>query len=243
MISEQGELRFRNTSDYERPADSNRDNVYVFTVRAYDGRVYGSFEETVTVTPVNEPPAITTTSNSATALRQNENVTSRLYTYRATDPEGADTVTWSVGGVDARFFDIDERGGQFSFREDSSPDYEQPADSDGDNVYNVVVQAEDSGGIKVSLPVTVTVENDAEGVEPTITTRRPPATYRENGTSAVYTFRASEPQRGPIRWSLEARIGKTSPSPPTAADGECWRSSARRTTRSLGTRMGRTTTS
>ena len=115
VMNEQGELRFRYTPDYERPADSNRDNVYVFTVRASDGRVYGSFEETVT--PVNEPPTITTTSSPATALRQNENVTSRLYTYRATDEEGS-TVTWSVGGVDGRFFAIDERG-QFSFSESS----------------------------------------------------------------------------------------------------------------------------
>ena len=94
-INEQGELRFRYTPDYERPADSNRDNIYVFTVQVSDGRVYGSFEETVTVGDVNEPPTITTTSSSATALRQNENQTSRLYTYRATDPEGG-TVTWSV---------------------------------------------------------------------------------------------------------------------------------------------------
>ncbi len=201
-ISQEGVLTFRNTPDFERPADSNRDNMYEVTVRPYDGRYYGSFDVMVTVADVNEPPAITTTSSSATALRQNENVTSRLYTYRATDPEGADTVTWSVGGVDARFFDIDE-GGQFSFKEENAPDYERPADSGRDNVYNVEIQAEDSGGIKASLPVTVTVANDAEGVEPTITTRRPPATYRENGTSAVYTFRASEPQRGPIRWSLE----------------------------------------
>ena len=188
--------------DYEQPADSNRDNVYELQVRPYDGRYYGSFDVTVTVNDVNEPPTITTTSSSATALRQNENVTSRLYTYRATDPEGADTVTWSVEGVDARFFDIDERG-QFSFKEASPPDYEQPADSGGNNVYNVVVQATDDGNNPATLPVTVTVANDAEGVEPTITTRRPPSTYRENGTSAVYTFRASEPQRGPIRWSLE----------------------------------------
>ena len=166
VINEQGELRFRNTPDYERPADSNRDNVYVFTVQASDGRNYGSFEETVTVTPVNEPPTITTTGSSATALSQNENVTSRLYTYRATDPEGADTVTWSVGGVDARFFAIDERG-QFSFKEDSPPDYEEPADSDGDNVYNVEIQAGDSGGIKASLDVTVTVREVNEGPEVT----------------------------------------------------------------------------
>ena len=59
VIDEQGELRFKNKPDHERPADSNRDNVYVFTVRAYDGRVYGIFEETVTVTPVNELPTIT----------------------------------------------------------------------------------------------------------------------------------------------------------------------------------------
>ena len=201
-ISQEGVLTFRNTPDFERPADSNRDNIYQLQVRPYDGRYYGSFDVTVTVTDVNEPPTITTTNSSATALRQNENETSRLYTYRATDPEGADTVTWSVEGVDARFFAIDERG-QFSFKEENPPDFEEPADSGGNNVYNVEIQAADSGGIEASLPVTVTVANDAEGVEPTITTRRPPATYRENDTRTVYTFRASDPQRGPISWSLE----------------------------------------
>ena len=72
VIDEQGELRFKNTPDFERPADGNRDNIYVFTVRAYDGSVYGTFEEIVTVTPVNELPNITTTSSSATGLRQAE---------------------------------------------------------------------------------------------------------------------------------------------------------------------------
>ena len=201
VINEQGELRFRNTPDYERPADSNRDNTYVFTVQVSDGRYYGTFEEMVTVTPVNEPPTITTTSSSATALRQNENVISRLYTYRATDPERS-AVTWSVGGTDGRFFAIDERG-QFSFRKTSPPDFEQPVDSGRDNVYDATIQARDDGGNTASLPVTVTVANDAEGVEPTISTRRPPTTYRENGTSAVYTFRATDPQRQSITWTLD----------------------------------------
>ena len=200
-INEQGELRFRYTPDYERPADSNRDNIYVFTVQVSDGRHYGTFDEMVTVTPVNESPTITTTSSSATALRQNENQTSRLYTYRATDPEQG-TITWLVGGTDGRYFAIDERG-QFSFSESSPPDFEQPGDSGGDNVYDVTIQARDDGFNTASLPVTVTVANDAEGVEPTIGTRRPPTTYRENGTSAVYTFRASDPQRQSITWTLE----------------------------------------
>ena len=200
-ITQEGELTFRNLPDYERPADSNRDNVYELQVRPYDGRYYGSFDVTVTVNDINERPTIITTNSSATALRQNENVTSRLYTYRATDPERSEII-WSVVGTDRRFFAIDERG-QFSFDESSPPDFEQPRDSDGDNVYDVTIRARDDGSNTASLPVTVTVANDAEGVEPTITTRRPPATYRENGTSAVYTFRASEPQRGPISWSLQ----------------------------------------
>ena len=201
-ISQEGVLTFRSIPDFERPVDSNRDNIYQLQVRPYDGRYYGSFDVTVTVTDVNEPPTITTTSNSATALRQNENVTSRLYTYQATDPEGADTVTWSVEGVDARFFTIDERG-QFSFKEANPPDFEDPADSGRDNVYNVVVQATDDDRNVDTLGVTVTVANDAEGVEPTISTRRPPATYRENDTRTVYTFRASDPQRDTITWTLD----------------------------------------
>ena len=200
-ITQEGLLTFRNLPDYERPADSNRDNTYELQVRPYDGRYYGSFDVTVTVNDVNEPPTITTISSSATALQQNENQTSRLYTYRATDPEQG-TITWLVGGTDGRFFTIDERG-QFSFSESSPPDFEHPGDSGRDNVYDVTIQARDDGFNTASLPVTVTVANDAEGVEPTISTRRPPTTYRENGTSAVYTFRASEPQRGPITWTLE----------------------------------------
>ena len=201
-ISQEGVLTFRNIPDFERPADSDRNNVYQLQVRPYDGRYYGSFDVTVTVNDVNERPTITTTSGSATALRQNENVTSRLYTYRATDPEGADTVTWSVRGVDKDFFTIDERG-QFSFKEANPPDFEDPADSGRDNVYNVVVQATDDGRNVDTLGVTVTVANDAEGVEPTISTRSPPATYRENDTRTVYTFRASDPQRDTITWTLD----------------------------------------
>ena len=200
-ITQEGMLTFRHLPDYERPADSNRDNNYLLQIRPYDGRYYGSFDVTVTVENVNEPPTITTTGSSATSLRQKENLTSRLYTYRATDPEGG-TVTWTTGGVDGRFFAIDEQG-QFSFSQNDPPDFEQPGDSGRDNVYDLAIQARDDGFNTASLPAIVTVTNDPEGVEPTITTRRPPSTYRENGTSAVYTFRATDPQRQSITWTLE----------------------------------------
>ena len=201
VINALGELRFRNSPDYERPADSNRDNVYEVTIRASDGRNTGTLEEVqvVTVTDVNEPPTITTSSR--TAFSQQENRTSTLYTFRATDPEGG-TVTWTATGTDGSHFTIDEQG-RFSFREDSPPDFDSPGDADRNNVYNVTVQARDPESNTSSLDVVVTVTDHNENVEPTISTRRPPTTYRENGTSAVYTFRANDPQSGTtIRWSL-----------------------------------------
>ena len=204
-INEQGELRFKNTPDYERPADSNRDNVYVFTVRVSDGRNYDSLEETVTVTDVNEPPTITTAGSSAVALRQNENVTSRLYTYRAVDPEGAGTVTWSVGGVDERLFAIDDRG-QLSFKADSAPDYERPADSNRDNVYNVVVQATDDGANTAPLDVTVTVADVNEG--PEVTSGSPSFTVAENQDLPGAVYAGFDPEGGTVTgWTVGGRDG------------------------------------
>ena len=48
-INDGGELTFRNPPDHERPADSDRDSVYEVTVRASDGRYYGTLNVTVTV--------------------------------------------------------------------------------------------------------------------------------------------------------------------------------------------------
>ena len=202
VIDEQGELRFKNTPDFERPADGNRDNVYVFTVRAYDGSVYGTFEEMVTITPVNEPPTITTTSSSATGLRQAENRTKRLYTYQATDQEGS-SIAWSVGGTDGRFFTIDERG-QFSFNETNPLDYEIPGDAGGDNVYNVTVQARDDGFNTGTLDVVVAVTDVNEGPE---ISGQQSLTFTENQATdrVLATYTATDPEDPSAvitRWSL-----------------------------------------
>ena len=206
VMNEQGELRFRYSPDYERPADSNRDNIYEVTVRASDGRYYGTFEETVTVTPVNEAPAITTTSSSATGLRQPENRTSRLYTYRATDPEGS-SIAWSVGGADGRFFTIDQRG-EFSFSESSPPDFEIPGDSGGDNIYNVTVQASD-GTHTGSVAVMVNVADVNEG--PTVSGSETLSSTENRATEQVlasYTGSDPESPGTPInRWSTSGTDG------------------------------------
>ena len=202
IMNEQGELRFRHVPDYEGPADSNRDNVYEVTVRASDGRVYGDFTEVITVNDVNEPPEIR--SGSKTAFTQNENLTPRLYTYSANDPEKGE-IAWLLGGSDARFFAIDEQG-QFSFDENSPPNYEIPGDSGGDNVYDVTVQVRDDGFNTRPLPVTVTVRDVNEG--PEVTSGQPAFAISENQdlTNAVYA--GFDPEGGAVtRWNVGGRDG------------------------------------
>ncbi len=160
-ISGGGELSFRNVPDFERPADSGRDNVYDFSVRASDGRNYGYLEVTVTVEDINEAPVITTTSRTSFSYR--ENGTATIYTFRATDPERG-TISWSPGGADGDDFTItaDSRGrGVLTFS--SPPDFENPADADQDNVYEVTVEVTDDQSLTDSVEVTVTVSDVNEG--------------------------------------------------------------------------------
>ena len=185
-INEAGGLSFRNTPDYEKPADSNRDNEYRVTVRASDGRNYGTLDVVVTVTDQNEAPEIA--SNSKTTISYRENETSVLYTYRATDPEKND-ITWLVRGTDGGVFEISETGA-LTFR--TPPDYEDAGDSDRNNEYVVTVVAADQGGLEGTLDVTVTVTDQDEGPEVTGTST---FTISENQGLVGATYTGRDPGR------------------------------------------------
>ena len=198
VIDESGQLTFRNVPDYEGPADSNRDNEYLVSVRASDGRYYGYFNVTVTVEDVNEPPAINTGSRTEFTFR--ENGISSLYTYRATDPERGG-ITWSVSGTDGDDFAVSETG-VLSFS--TPPNYEIPADSDRDNVYEATLVAADSGGLQGTLDVTVAVTDVNEGPE---ISGQQSLSFNENRITeqvlASYTATDPEdPSAAITRWSL-----------------------------------------
>ena len=103
---------------------------------------------TITVTGVNEPPVVTGTTTTEYA----ENGNGAVDTYVATDPE-SDQILWSLSGADEDDFTITQ-GGLLEFA--STPDYEAPADSSPNNVYQVTVQAFD-GNSTTTRAVTVTV--------------------------------------------------------------------------------------
>jgi Raf kinase inhibitor-like YbhB/YbcL family protein len=75
----------------------------------------------------------------------------------ATDPDG-DTLSFTLAGDDADLFNITEDG-QLNF--DTAPDYEEPSDSNADNVYNLTVTVSD-GTNNTSLDVVAEVTNDED---------------------------------------------------------------------------------
>ena len=86
--------------------------------------------------------------NGDSAVDHPENVAT-VGTYTAS----ASSVTWSVSGDDDGQFSISSSG-VLSF--DTAPDFENPADTGSDNVYNVTVEAND-GNTTANLDVIITV--------------------------------------------------------------------------------------
>ena len=216
IINEDGELSFRYPPDFERPTDSDRNNEYQFTVRASDGRVYGTYDVTVTVDDVNEAPEFR--GGSWTSFSYRENGTAALYTYRATDPEGSDVV-WSLRGADAGDFEISETGA-LSFA--SPPDFDNPAGSGTDgNEYLLTVVTTDDGSygangqltgtpLDGTLDATVTVTDQNEGPTITETGSNTAFTVSENHEAVLFTYNATDPEDPGAeitRWSTSGRDG------------------------------------
>ena len=86
-----------------------------------------------------------------------ESSTSSIATYAVADQNAS--VTWSLSGDDAEQFSINDAG-VLEFI--SSPDYENPSDTNGDNVYQVTIEASD-GTDTGTLGTTVTVTSDPTG--------------------------------------------------------------------------------
>src|SRR4029453_18988098 len=111
---------------------------------------------TIPITGTNDAPVITADGGGATASISIVENSSAVTTVHATDVDSA-SVTYSiVGGADASKFTINAQSGALSFV--TSPDFENPTDSDHNNTYLVQVQASD--GIASDLQsITVNVTN------------------------------------------------------------------------------------
>ena len=102
--------------------------------------------------------------------------TTTVGTYTANAPEET-TVTWSLKGTDKDLFTIEE--GELSFL--TAPDYENPADADADNVYQLTVKAATSKQTAtLNVLTTITAVN-----EPPTAIGDPSTIHEQTGTTII----------------------------------------------------------
>ena len=141
-----------------------------------------------------EAPEIT----SAATFTVDEGKTA-VETLTAEDQDSAAAdLEWSkAGGADADDFTL-STDGDLAFA--AAPDYENPDDADGDNVYEITVQVSDgdntdTADIRVTLQNVLELFTELEGPSST--------DYAENGATRVATYTASsEADRDGIAWHL-----------------------------------------
>ena len=151
-----GVLRFASPPAFAAPTDADADNVYVVVVRATDA-AGNTTDVAIRITVIDpEVPTITGPSGlpgaetSATSVLEGSPVAARFTADRP--------LTWSIGGgTDAVAFRIDPATGELTFA--TPPDFEHPLDSNGDNIYLVIVQGTDANGDVSSQTVAITVTN------------------------------------------------------------------------------------
>ena len=157
LDSASGELAFKTPPDYESPADQGADNTYQLTITVSDGANQVSQSLAVTVTNVNEAPTFASTSVN---LNTDENDLSFAHTVDAADdPDQGETLTYQLGGDDAADFNFDSSTRALSFKQ--APDFENPADQDTNNAYQITITASD-GDLQATQAITIAVANVEE---------------------------------------------------------------------------------
>ena len=171
-ISATGVLTFRNSPNFEAPADANRNNEYLVTVTANDGATTGTTAVKVTVTDVNEPPAFsdaTATLTIAENTAAGRNIGGRIV---AADPDRDSALIYTLGGRNAASFAIVAASGQLQTK--AGLNYEARDSyavtvsvSDGKNARgNADTRTDDS--ITVTINVTNRNEPPGEPAAPTV---------------------------------------------------------------------------
>ncbi len=198
-ITPADELTFNTAPDYENPVDTGMDNMYEVTITATDDgtpALTAMQTLTITVTGVNEHVPIFT---SGTTMLDVAEGTTTVTTVTATDADTGQTVSFTLSGADAGLFSITPAG-ELTFN--TAPDYENPVDMGGNNVYEVTVTATDNGTPPMTAmqALTITVTDDVSETNTHTPVFEGGATatvsYAENATTVVTTVVATDADAG-----------------------------------------------
>ena len=172
--------------------DSARTSTYELTVTARDpsdstsdSSLFDTLEITINIQDVNREPVLNDGSGTEVKTTFQENGTGIAYEATATDPDGNNTLTWSVSGLDAAAFRIGASldGATGSLYFNSSPNFENPGDLDDpdtlnvnearDNTYQIAVSVTDDHGATKSVDVAIEVTNVDEPGAVTLSSNQP----------------------------------------------------------------------
>ena len=122
-----GQIQTKVELDYEAKSS------YTVTLTATDP-LGATASITVNISVIDGPDKAVITGDGS--ITYDENGTGPVATFTATDSDG-DAIEWTLGGEDAEDFTIG--GGVLAFKK--SPNYEDPADEDTNNSYEVTIKA------------------------------------------------------------------------------------------------------
>ncbi|APG59411.1 hypothetical protein LPB144_02855 [Christiangramia salexigens] len=158
-IADANDLVFSPSQDYNGPASFN------YTATDDDDLEGNTATISISVEPVNDAPVITNNNSEPTnSTSFIENSTSAVIDWNATDVDGETEngggLTYALTGVDAGLFNLDVDTGILTFV--TPPDFEDPQDSNNDNIYNVIVTVSDVAEETDVQALTITVTNEVE---------------------------------------------------------------------------------
>ncbi|MFG6100003.1 cadherin domain-containing protein [Leptothoe sp. ISB3NOV94-8A] len=160
-----GVVTFNNAPDFEAPVDANGNNDYELQVTVTDSSGLTDTQDLViSVTDVAENAAPTITSSATASVEEEQTSAIDVNATDDNDSEGSGLTYSLTGGADQALFSIDADTGVVTFN--AAPDFENPGDAGGNNVYDIQVAATDSGGLTDVQDIAITVTDVVENVDP-----------------------------------------------------------------------------
>ena len=182
-------LSFTSAPDFSNPQDNDGDNVYKLSITAEDGSYTTISEEiSITVLEVNNPPVISGLESSYTLSENTEDIAS----FSVSDPEN-NSITVGVSGDDSTNFIVVDNVLKYS----GGLNFENPTDSNADNVYELEVFADD-GFNRTTQNVQLTITNVDEGPEFNITEE---ISIEEN-VRLIAAISINDPENDSFTWSI-----------------------------------------
>ncbi len=153
---------------------------------------------------LNLDPSFPSTETGQREVAENNVVNANVGAPVAADDPESDALTYSLSGTDAVSFEIDSSNGQLRVATGVQLDYERK------KTYRVTVQVsdgkdqdalDDMDAIDDTQRVTITVTNVNE---PPVVTGPSTPSFKENSSSVLASYRATDPEGDKLTWSVSA---------------------------------------